>query len=100
MKKHLLLLLVVIAVLTQVVSAAEVNPRVGKKLFDRVCRVCHVPGSKAGELKPSSKTMKEWQQLIEKNKHHCDPKILSTLTPEDKEALIVFLKNYASDSNY
>jgi cytochrome c5 len=100
MKKQLFLLLLVIAVLVQVASAAKVSPRVGKKLFDRVCRACHVEGTQAGELKPSSKTMAEWKQLIEKNKHRCDPKVLHTLTEEDREALIVFLQKYASDYDY
>ncbi|SHJ42835.1 Cytochrome c553 [Malonomonas rubra DSM 5091] len=98
MKKRLLLLLLVTAVLAQVASAANANPRVGKKLFDRVCRICHMPGSEAGELKPSSKTQEEWQQLIGKNKHRCDPKVLHNLTPEDKSSLVAFLKAYAADS--
>ena len=100
MKKNLLLLLVCLAVLAQAASAANINPRVGKKLFDSVCRACHIEGTEAGELNPSSKTMEEWQQLIEKNKHRCDPKVLPSLTPEDKEALIMFLKRYASDYDY
>lgn len=100
MKKQILLLLLVTAVLTQAVSAAKPNPRAGKKICEKVCRACHVKGSQAGELKPSSKTMQEWQDAIEKNKHRCDPQVLTSLTPEDKEALIAFLKNYASDCDY
>jgi cytochrome c5 len=98
MQKQLLLIVLILAVLAQVVSAANANPRVGKKLFDRVCRICHIPGSEAGQLKPSSKTQEEWHQLIAKNKHRCDPKVLHNLTAEDKKDLVAFLKAYASDS--
>jgi len=100
MKKNLILLLLLLAVLAQAASAAKANPRVGKKLFDKVCRACHVEGTKAGELNPSSKTMAEWHQLIVKNKHRCDPKVLPSLTQDDRDALVMFLKRYASDYDY
>jgi len=99
MKKYLLPLLV-IAMLLQTASIAESNPRKGKKVFDNICRACHIDGTQAGELNPSSKTMQEWQQTIEKNKHRCDPKVLRELNKEDKEVLISFLKTFASDYDY
>jgi cytochrome c5 len=98
--KNFVLIVIAIAVLAQAASAADINPRVGKKLFDRVCRTCHSEGARAGELNPSSKTMEEWQQLIKQNKHRCDPKVLRNLNYKDREALVAFLKRYASDYDY
>ena len=100
MKNYLLLLLIVAVVLVPTSSTAGSNPRKGKKVFDRTCKACHIKGTQAGELSPSSKTMQQWEQTIKKNKNRCDPEVLKSLKSEDKEALIVFLKTYASDYDY
>ena len=98
MKLSFSFLLIITMVMSLCSSVYAGHARRGKLVFDRVCGACHVEGSKGGLMKPSFKTMAEWQQFIKQNKHLCDQKVLANMSAEDKENLISFLHDYAIDS--
>ena len=49
------------------IAGSKANSRKGKMLFRKNCRACH-NGSKAQELGPYQKTIKEWEAAFAKDK--------------------------------
>jgi cytochrome c553 len=97
--KRCISLLIIFAMVFVLASASyAASSRRGKKVFKKTCETCHVRGSDAGKIKPSSKTMSQWKRFIEKNRHD-DKSILEDMSKKDKKNLIKFLQDYALDAD-
>jgi len=50
-------------------AGEKANPRKGKYLFRKNCRVCHKPGGKAQEMGPYHKKVEEWEGAFAPDKY-------------------------------
>ncbi|WP_303720644.1 cytochrome c [Malonomonas rubra] len=98
MKRIISLLLVLAMVLAVSSISYAASARRGKRVFAKVCEACHVKGSDAGKLKPSSKTMSQWKRFVEKNRHDVDKKVLDEMSDKDRDNLLKFLQDYSLDA--
>lgn len=66
MKK--LIALTVISLLVCALSATcyAANSRKGKKIYNKICRSCHIRGGEGSRMAPSDKTIEQWQHFVEK----------------------------------
>lgn len=65
----------------------------GKQVIKTVCAKCHKPGS----FKPNDKSAAQWQALIGDDEHAILAEIPWS-NPDQKAAVLDFLKKHASDS--
>ncbi len=75
------------------------NSRKGKLLFRKNCRVCH-NGSKAQELGPYRKKIKEWEEVFAKDKYEeyqCKAE-WEKLSEQDLLDILAYLRAGAADS--
>ncbi|MDH3998863.1 MAG: cytochrome c [Desulfuromonadales bacterium] len=72
------------------------NPRKGKHLFKKNCKVCHSSGGEGGEVTPMTKTMSQWDRMFKKNKH--DAEAWKNLSEKDLKDIQQFLYDHAADS--
>lgn len=94
--KPLLLLTLAALVATSVMASEGGNPRKGKYLFKKVCKVCHSEDGKGGNLTPMSKTQSQWDRVFDKKKH--DQEAWKDISGEDLKDIQQFLYDHAADS--
>ena len=99
MKRFISLFMVIAMVFALTSVSYAASSRRGKKVFNKVCKSCHVRGSEAGKLKPSKKTMSQWKRFVNKNKHSADEKVLEDMADKDRKNLMKFLQDYALDAD-
>ncbi len=85
-----------------IAGQTKCNPRKGKYLFRKNCRVCHKPGvtgEMAGKpLSPSSKTQAQWKRVFKKrNRLKCADE-WKKLTEQDIQDILAYLHDHAYDS--
>ena len=95
--KRLISLCLIIGMVLALTSVAYASSRRGKKVFNKICKSCHVKKSEAGRIKPSDKTMAQWKRFIDKNRH-ADKDVLDDMSKKDKRNLLKFLREYALDA--
>ncbi|GGY93542.1 MAG: hypothetical protein PWP74_1762 [Shewanella sp.] len=74
------------------------NPKKGKHLYKKECKVCHSKSDAAGELTPMSKTMAQWDRFFDKDKHKAKPEVFQKLSEQDLKDIQQFLYDHAADS--
>ena len=74
------------------------NPKKGKYLYKKTCKVCHSEGSEGGKLTPLSKTQAQWDRFFERDKHSAKPGIFEKIAPQDLNDIWQFLYDHAADS--
>lgn len=103
-KMFLALLMVLLVSSTAGLSAApgKGNPRKGKYLFRKTCRVCHKEGASgkmAGKpLNPIDKTQAEWTKVFEKIDKLACKEQWGKLSERDLKDIFAHLHGHASDS--
>ena len=80
-------------------SAVAANTRKGKKTWNKLCRSCHIRDGEGGRLSPSVKTISQWKRFIDKNHHKAYPDILGEMSQQERDNLLRFLQDYASDAD-
>lgn len=75
------------------------NPKKGKYLYKKNCKVCHAEGDEGGKLTPLSKTMAQWDRYFENDKHQAKPEVLEKLSDQDLLDIHQFLFDHAADSD-
>ncbi|MCF1428399.1 MAG: cytochrome c [Shewanella sp.] len=75
------------------------NPKKGKHLYKKECKVCHSKADSAGELTPMSKTMAQWDRFFDKNKHKHKPEVFQQLSKKELMDIQQFLYDHAADSD-
>ncbi|MCG9695576.1 cytochrome c [Shewanella sp. Isolate11] len=83
----------------QVYAADGGNPKKGKHLYKKQCKVCHSEGDTAGELTPMSKTMSQWDRFFERDMHKKDPQVFEKISEKDRLDIQQFLYDHAADSD-
>ncbi|MBW6512282.1 MAG: cytochrome c [Desulfuromonadaceae bacterium] len=73
------------------------NPKKGKYLFKKNCKVCHEDGAAGGKITPLSKTMKQWDRFFDKKQH--DPAAWKDIDDKQMKDINQFLFNHAKDSD-
>lgn len=99
MKKMLTLLFIGSLIFCLCGSALAANTRKGKKIYNKVCRSCHIRNADGGRIAPSNKTMARWKVFIDANKHKAHPDIIDGMSPKDRDNLIKFLQDFAADAD-
>lgn len=94
--KPVLFLTLAAFIATAAMAAEGGNPRKGKHLFKKSCKVCHSTDAAGGELTPMTKTQAQWDRFFEKDKH--DQEALKDLTEQDLKDVQQFLFDHAADS--
>ena len=82
-------------------AGEKANPRKGKYLFRKNCRVCHKPGGKAQEMGPYHKKVEEWEGAFSPDKYKefkCNAE-WEKLSEQDLCDLLQYLVDGASDSD-
>lgn len=80
------------------VAAEGGNPKKGKHLYKKECKVCHSANSEGSELTPMAKTMSQWDRFFEKNKHKAKPDVFKALSEKELKDIQQFLYDHAADS--
>jgi len=92
----------VFALLSLVASVAFAveggNPKKGKFLYKKTCKVCHDEGGKGGKLTPLSKTMSQWDRVFKKG-HDGGADAWADLSEQDLLDINQFLYDHAADSD-
>jgi len=91
-------LVVLVLVASVALAAPKGNPKKGKYLFKKTCKVCHVEGAEGGKLTPLAKTQAQWDRFFEKTGHKANPAILDDLGDKKKNDIWKFLYDHAADS--
>ena len=81
-------------------SKTKSNPRRGKFLYRKNCRLCHKSGAKATDLSPDSKTMAQWKRAFEPKKYATYKCVADWNKRTETEIADIFsyLYKYAADS--
>jgi cytochrome c5 len=96
---RIILALSVVAFLATSALAVEGgNPKKGKYLYKKNCKICHVEGKAGGELTPLSKTQAQWDRFFQENKHQVKPEVMKDLSQKDILDIWQFLYDHAADS--
>lgn len=74
------------------------NPKKGKFLYKKNCKVCHTADAEAGLVTPLSKTMRQWDRFFEKDAHKSKPEVFNDLSSKDIKDIRQFLYDHAVDS--
>lgn len=98
----LMVMVFLIGSISIVMAAGKGNPRKGKYLFRKNCRICHkegATGDKVGKpLSPISKTQAEWQKVFDEHgKLECNDQ-WSKLSEKDSLDIFSYLHGHAYDS--
>ncbi len=75
------------------------NPKKGKYLWKKNCKVCHVAGEEGGVLSPSTKTQKSWDRFFTKNKHKKKPEAWGKFSEKDLKDIQQYMYDHAMDSD-
>ena len=94
--KPALFLTLAIFIVTSAMAATGGNPRKGKSLYKRNCKVCHSSGAEGGEVTPMTKTQSQWDRFFDKGKHDQDS--WKNLSEQDLKDIQQFLYDHADDS--
>ncbi len=94
----LIVLVLVISLAGISLAAGKGNARKGKYLYRKNCRTCHVPGGKAKELSPISKTQAQWQKVFEETDKLACKAQLAKLSDKDRRDMYAYLHGHAFDS--
>ncbi len=95
--KSLLALALVVTFASSALAVDGGNPRKGKHLYKKTCKVCHSAGGDGGELTPMSKTMSQWDRFFKKIDKH-DAAAIEGLSEKDLLDINQFLFDFAADS--
>ncbi len=96
--KILIMLMIVVFTATSALAVKGGNPKKGKYLYKKHCKACHSEGSAGGELTPMSKTMSQWDRMLEKNKHKGGQEAWDNMKPQEIKDINQFLFDHAADS--
>jgi cytochrome c5 len=94
--KPILFLTLTAFIATAAMAAEGGNPRKGKHLFKKTCKVCHSSGGEGGEVTPMTKTQAQWDRLFDKKKHN--EAGWKDLSDQDLKDIQQFLFDHAADS--
>jgi cytochrome c5 len=89
----------VIFAATAVLAAQGGNPKKGKYLYKKECRVCHDDGGEGGKLTPMTKTQAQWNRFFDKDKHKAKPEALKKFSDQDLKDIQQYLFDHAADSD-
>ncbi len=92
-------LVVGLALATSAYAVDGGNPKKGKHLYKKTCKVCHGQGDVGGEMTPMTKTMSQWDRYFKRNKHKGNPEVFQQLSDKDKLDIQQFLYDHAADSD-
>jgi cytochrome c5 len=84
---------------TSALAAEGGNPKKGKYLYKKNCKVCHVSGAAGGALTPLSKTQRQWDRFFEKDGHKAAPEAIKAFSEQDLKDVQQFLYDHAADSD-
>ncbi|WP_394129534.1 c-type cytochrome [Shewanella maritima] len=101
MNKQMLVTIAISAMLLMTLDAFAAdggNPKKGKHLYKKQCKVCHSVNSEGPELTPMAKTMRQWDRFFDKNKHKAKPEVFEALSEKDLKDIQQFLYDHAADS--
>lgn len=73
------------------------NPKKGKYLFKKNCKVCHGDDGEGGKITPLSKTMKQWDRFFKKAEHA--PQGWEDMNEDQLKDINQFLFDHAKDSD-
>ena len=97
--KHLLLLTISVTLaLAMSTTANSASAIKGKIFYKRICQSCHIQGGEAKVIVPSDKKMEEWESFFEVDQHSARPEAWENLSRKKRKDLLLFLMNYAIDS--
>ena len=102
MKNAAKLITIVAIVATATTAAFAVeggNPRKGKYLYKKNCKVCHVDGAEGGKLTPMDKTQSQWERFFERDKHKDHPDAWANFSEGDLKDIHQYLYDHAADSD-
>ncbi len=74
------------------------NPKKGKYLYKKSCKVCHSAGDEGGEVTPMNKTQAQWDRFFSRDKHRNKPEVLENISEQDLLDINQFLHDHAVDS--
>jgi len=74
------------------------NPKKGKYLFKKNCKVCHTDGGEAKDLTPMSKTQAQWDRFFDRDGHKAMPEAWKDYSEKDRNDIRQFLFDHAADS--
>ncbi len=90
----------IVATAATVAFAAEGgNPRKGKYLYKKNCKVCHVEGAEGGKLTPMSKTQSQWERFFDKDQHKANADAWKSYSAGDLKDVHQYLFDHAADSD-
>ncbi|MCK4502732.1 MAG: cytochrome c [Desulfuromonadales bacterium] len=101
MKLKTLLMIGLVIVAFTVTSAIAIdggNSRKGGHLFKSICSGCHNHNSKGGVIKPSDKTMSQWDRYFRKAKRKHPGDIFKKIDKRDKRDINQFMFDGALDA--
>ncbi len=84
---------------TAAVAASGGNPRKGKFLYQKNCKVCHVEGGSAVNLSANSRTQGQWDRFFDRDGHKANADAWKGLSAQDLKDIQQYLFNHAADSD-
>ncbi|PLX85514.1 MAG: cytochrome C oxidase Cbb3 [Desulfuromonas sp.] len=96
--KVIALLAVVAFAATSAFAVEGGNPKKGKYLYKKNCKVCHSEGGEGGKMTPLSKTMSQWDRFFKKG-HRAKPEVFEGKPEKDLLDIHQFLYDHAADSD-
>ena len=97
MKKLIVTLIILVFSANLALAIEGGNPKKGKYLFKKNCKVCHAADGEGGKVTPLNKTMKQWDRFFKKQKH--DQAAWEKLNDKKLKDINQFLFNHAKDSD-
>ncbi len=71
----------------------------GKEMFAQKCLNCHINSEETEVVNPVDKASMQWRRFFKRHKHNRFKDISELLTPEDKQQILEYLVDHASDSD-